>query len=778
MAEAVEPVSLHDAAYERYLAYAMSVITSRALPDVRDGLKPVQRRILYTMYHELSMHPSGRYRKCASVVGDVMGKYHPHGDSSIYEALVRMAQSFSLRAPLVDGQGNFGSLDGDPPAAMRYTECRLTAVAEELLSELGKDTVEYRPTYDGQRNEPIVLPAQFPHLLVNGVEGIAVGMATKIPPHNLGEVVDACVALIDKPDLAASALLKYIKGPDFPTGGEITTSRADLEAVYAAGHGSIRLQATWSVEKDGRKRLMVINSIPYGQNKSKILEKIGGDVEQKKLPQVTDVRDESTTDVRIVLELKADASEDQVAAWLFKHTDLAINFAVNMTVLIPTEKADVCRPERIDLRACLDYWLKFRKTTVQRRLNHDLRVLLARIEVLGGFETVFPILDEVIALIRKSEGKRDAAEKMIARWKLSETQTEAILELKLYRLARLEIELVREELQSKRDAADKLETLLASETSLWSFIKQELLDLKRLHSDKRRTLIGTSAKELTYDADAYIVKEDTYVVVTKDGWIKRQSSFSSLDKVRVREGDNVGWLIKANTQSTLTFFGDLGGAYVLRVDAIPATTGHGDPLQRHFSMGDGEMIAGVVSHDPRNRLVASLAHPASADEPPHPWGFAITKFGRVLQFPLSAHEDASTKNGRRYARLDDGDRVARVWATTGDELVYIASKNGHALIFPVRDVPVLKATGKGVAGVKLDESDAVFAAELRDPQQGYALELVDEAGKSHVITDGKPKIGARGDKGKALFRKGGLAEWTNREQTVFIGVAGSDEASA
>ena len=768
MAHAPEPVALHDAAYERYLSYALSVITSRALPDVRDGLKPVQRRILYTMYHELSLHPTGRYRKCAAVVGDVMGKYHPHGDSSIYEALVRQAQSFSLRAPLIDGQGNFGSLDGDPPAAMRYTECRLRAIAEELLSELNKETVDYRPSYDGQRLEPIVLPAQFPQLLVNGVEGIAVGMATKIPPHNLSEVVDAAAALVDNRNLSVEALLRFIKGPDFPTGGRILATREELLAVYETGSGSVKVQATWEVEKDGRKRNLVINSIPYGQNKSKILEKIGSDVEQKKVPQIVDVRDESTDDVRIVLELKQDASAEQAMAWLYKHTDLESSFATNMTVLIPTERHDVCRPDRLNLHQVLSLWLDFRFATVRRRFEYDLRQLHERIHILEGFRTVFDALDETIRIIRQSEGKRDAAEKLIARFGISDLQVDAILELKLYKLAQLEIRLIIEELDEKRARAGEIEKILSSDVELWAVVKRELLELKRLYHDKRRTTIGMPEQELTYDADAYIVREDAYVVVTKDGWVKRQSSFTSLDKIRVRDGDSVGWLFRANTRSTITFFGDQGGAYVMRVQDIPSTTGHGDPVQRHFSFGDGEKVIGAISHDERNRWPILEQPNPEADVPPPPYAMAITRYGRVMRFALAGHEEPSTKNGRKYARLDETDKVFSVLPVTGADRASLASRQGNVLVLATSDVPVLKAAGKGVSGIKLAENDALFAFDVVS-ERATGVEVVTEQGRHITVSEAEFGVSERGAKGRALIRRGALAEWCNQRTWIQSG---------
>src|SRR6188768_773721 len=391
-----EVVALHEAAQTRYLNYALSVITSRALPDVRDGLKPVQRRILYTMWQQ-NLTADAKHRKCAKVVGDVMGNYHPHGDAALYETLVRMAQSFSLRYPLVDGSGNFGSLDGDSAAAMRYTECRLARLSDELLTEIDQSTVPFRPNYDGTKTEPVVLPSRIPNLLINGATGIAVGMATNIPPHNLTEVCTALVKLLDNPDLTSVQLCRYIKGPDFPTGGEMLNSPEELKEIYKTGSGAIRLRATW---EDGpvtrSSKTIYITSVPYTVNKGTLVERIADVALSRKLPPLVDGRDLSTDDVRIALELKKDADEKMVMAYLFKHTPLQTSFIVNLTCLIPTENAEVGRPERLDLHSMLWHFLHFRLDVVTKRLEHELAALQARVHILQGFEKVFDALDEIL----------------------------------------------------------------------------------------------------------------------------------------------------------------------------------------------------------------------------------------------------------------------------------------------------------------------------------------------------------------------------------------------
>src|SRR5712672_1327621 len=451
-----ERASLHEIAQTRYLNYALSVITSRALPDVRDGLKPVQRRILYTMWQQ-NLTADAKHRKCAKVVGDVMGSYHPHGDAALYETLVRMAQSFSLRYPLVDGSGNFGSLDGDSAAAMRYTECRLARISDEMLTEIEQSTVHFRPNYDGTKSEPVVLPARVPNLLVNGATGIAVGMATNIPPHNLTEVCAALGKLLDNEDISNAQLCRYVKGPDFPTGGQILNSPEELKEIYRTGSGSVRLRGTWDTGPETRStKTIYIESIPYTVNKSQLVERIAEVVISRKLPPLLDVKDLSTEDVRIAIEMKKDADEKMIMAYLFKHTPLQINFAVNLTCLIPTENPEVGRPERLDLKPILWHFLHFRLEVVTKRLEHELASLKKRIHILEGFETVFDALDEIIKIIRKSDGKQDSAEKIMARFKLDAEQTDAILELKIYRLARLEILVVRKELEEKRSRARQI----------------------------------------------------------------------------------------------------------------------------------------------------------------------------------------------------------------------------------------------------------------------------------------------------------------------------------
>src|SRR5918993_1162172 len=610
-----DSVPLHEAAQSRYLNYALSVITSRALPDVRDGLKPVQRRILYTMWQQ-NLTADAKHRKCAKVVGDVMGSFHPHGDSAIYETLVRMAQPFSLRYPLVDGSGNFGSLDGDSAAAMRYTECRLARISDEILTEIEQTTVHFRPNYDGTRTEPVVLPSRIPNLLVNGATGIAVGMATNIPPHNLTEVCTALVKLLDNPDLTSVQLCRYVKGPDFPTGGQMLNSAEELKQIYKTGSGAVRLRATWEegpVTRSGKT--IYITSVPYTVNKSTLVERIAEVALSRKLPPLIDVKDLSTEEVRIALELKRDSDEKMVMAYLFKHTPLQTSFVVNLTCLVPTDgNPEVGRPERLDLHQVLWHFLHFRLEVVTKRLEHELEALKKRVHILEGFEKVFDALDEILRIVRKSDGKADAAAQIIKRFELDAEQTDAILELKIYRLARLEILVIRKELEDKRRSIRQINTLLKDEQSRWDIVRVEIEEIQKKYGDARRTSISSDEGEAEYNAEDFIVEEDNVVIVSRDGWVKRQKEVKDVASTRVREGDTVMAALAGSTRASVVFFSSFGVAYTSRVAEIPASTGYGEPIQRFFKLRDREKIVAAHSLDPR--VVGVIGTKKEGDVPP------------------------------------------------------------------------------------------------------------------------------------------------------------------
>src|SRR6187200_921931 len=644
----LDAVALHEAAQSRYLNYALSVITSRALPDVRDGLKPVQRRILYTMWQQ-NLTADVKHRKCAKVVGDVMGSYHPHGDASLYEALVRMAQSFSLRYPLVDGSGNFGSLDGDSAAAMRYTECRLARISDEMLTEIDQHTVHFRPNYDGTKTEPVVLPARLPNLLINGTTGIAVGMATNVPPHNLGEVCTALIKLLDNPDLSSAQLCRYVKGPDFPTGGQILNSVDELKEIYKTGSGTVRLRATWDEGPETRStQTIYVESIPYSVNKSALVERIAEVVLSRKLPPLLDVKDVSTDDVRIALELKRDADPKMVMAYLFKNTPLQTNVIVNLTCLIPTENAEVGRPERLDLKAILWHFLHFRLEVVTNRLEHELESLQKRVHVLEGFEKVFDALDEIIRIIRKSDGKADSAAKIMKRFELDAEQTDAILELKLYRLARLEILVIQNELADKRKRARQISSLLKDEEGRWKVVRDEIEEIQRKYGgkdDKRRTLIETE-EEVSFTADDFIVEEDNVVIVSRDGWVKRQKEVRDLSTTRLREGDSVLAVLQGSTRAAAVLFSNFGAAYRSRLSDVRPWPGYGEPVQKLFKLRDGERVIAAMSLDPRvaGEITPKPSRGGSSDPPiPKVHAIAVTSDGYSLRFGLDGFVEPSTR---------------------------------------------------------------------------------------------------------------------------------------
>jgi DNA gyrase subunit A len=746
-------VSLHEAAQSRYLNYALSVITARALPDVRDGLKPVQRRILYTMWQQ-NLTADVKHRKCAKVVGDVMGSYHPHGDAALYETLVRMAQPFSLRYPLVDGSGNFGSLDGDPAAAMRYTECRLARLSDQMLAEIEQTTVPFRPNYDGTKTEPVVLPGRIPNLLVNGTTGIAVGMATNIPPHNLGEVCTALLKLLDNEDIGNAQLCRYIKGPDFPTGGQILNSQEELKQIYKTGQGSIRLRGGWDIGPETRStKTIYIDSIPYTVDKSQLVAAIGQIAESRKLPQLVDVKDLSTEDVRVAIEMKKDADEKMIMAYLFKHTALQINFAVNLTCLVPTEHPEVGRPERLDLKQILWHFLHFRLEVVTKRLEHELAALKKRIHILEGFETVFDALDEIIKMIRKSDGKADAAEKIMARFELDAEQTDAILELKIYRLARLEILVIRQELEEKRKRARQINALLKDEDSRWKLVRSELEEVSKAYGDKRRTSIASDSEEPEYSADDFIVEEDNVVIVSRDGWVKRQKEVKDLSTTRLREGDSVLAAFAGSTRATCTFFSNFGVAYTCRIIDVPASTGYGEPIQRLFKLKDGEKVVAALSLDARS--IGNIT-PKKEGAEPAIHGVAVSSDGYALRFGLESLVEPSTRSGRRFARPAGGAEILGVAKFTGTEVLIAATTEGRGILAKAEEVNYLSGPGKGVLLIKLGKEDRVlgFIASTGDRD---LLTVETTRGAEQTISTAKYEVTGRGGKGRELLQRGGFA---------------------
>jgi len=756
----VDVIPLHETTRSRYLNYALSVITSRALPDIRDGLKPVQRRILYAMFTNLHLYPDSRFKKSATVVGEVMGKYHPHGDSAIYDAMVRMAQEFSLRAPLVEGHGNFGSLDGDSPAAMRYTEARLRPLAMELLAEIRKETVAFRPNFDGSLFEPVVVPARVPNLLLNGAAGIAVGMATNIPPHNLTELIDASIYMIGAPNARTQTLVeKFVTGPDFPTGGRVLNTQEELIQIYSAGEGAIELRGEY--EYEGKSRV-IITSIPYGLTKSALIEQIADNIIKGKVPQLVDVRDESTDDVRIVLEIKRGADSEAAMAFLLKHTALQTRFHVNLTCLLPTDNPEIGAPSKVDLSTIIRHFLDFRMEVVVKRLEYELAQLEKRIHILRGFEKIFDALDEAIRIIRASDNKADAASRLMHRFQLDDVQTDAILEIKLYKLSRMEIDAIRSELEEKEAMAAKLRELLGDEGARWKLIKTELKEIREKYPEGRRTTIAGPDEDIEYSAEDYIVEEDVFVIVTEDGWVKRQRSYGDVESIRVRDGDSVAWILPATTRKSVVFFSNFGKAYTTRAEALTATTGHGAPIQKLFDFSDRERIVGVISMDERalpkpmqREEVAPELFEDSEPELEGPYATGVTSDGQVLRIALENYSDPSTVSGRMFMKTAKGEQVLRVEPASGAENVCLATKEGNSLIFPVSQVPVMKNAAKGVIAMRLNAGDSILGFTLSSAAR-QGLEVETTRGREEIIRPTKFPVANRGNKGRLIIKRGGI----------------------
>ncbi|MSR57180.1 MAG: DNA topoisomerase 4 subunit A [Planctomycetaceae bacterium] len=752
----IKYVSISTETRQRYLNYALSVITARALPDVRDGLKPVQRRILYAMYDGLGLTADSRYVKSMKICGDTTGDYHPHGTDACYEALVRMAQDFTLRYPLVDGWGNFGSVIGLPAAASRYTEARLRALAEQLMNELRFETVDFRPTYDARKLEPIVVPARFPNLLVNGTQGIAVGMATSIPPHNLREAIEACIHLIHNRDASVAQLMKHVKGPDFPMGGRIVTERSALRQMYEEGRGSIKVRAEWQFDREKRKEVpdrLVIHSIPYGVETGPLLAEIGAIVANRKLPQLLDVTDlsDSKNGLRIVLQLKPGAAPEAVMAFLYKHSQLEQNFAYNCTCLVPDEQRSLV-PRRVNLAELLRHFLDFRFDTVKRRYEYILAQLKRRIHILEGFKIVFDGLDRALKIIRASDGKQDAAQKLMKAFPLDEPQTIAILELQLYRISQLEIDDIVKELRARKQEAAETTALLASNRRLWKVVETELKELAEKFGDKRRTSLGSTEEIAEFNPEAYIVRENTNVVVSREGWIKRVGRLASVEQTRVREGDQVLTVTPGSTLDHTVFFSSEGVAYTLRIDQVPSSSGYGEPLAKHFRLGDGASIVAAITTDPRFTPTDSKV---KGEESPAPFLLVATARGQVLRIPLHPFRTASTKVGRKYCRLAQGDRVVFVDLVREATTMFLASAAARIIHFKVKEVPVLSGAGKGVRGIKITADDQVLgAALLTNPRDCLKVETTAE--KEMVFGQVKYEITSRGGKGVRTSHRSGF----------------------
>ena len=734
------PIPIEEEMRKSYLDYAMSVIVGRALPDIRDGLKPVHRRVLFAM-QDLGLNWNRPYKKAARVVGEVLGKYHPHGDSPVYEALVRMVQEFSLRYPLVDGQGNFGSIDGDPPAAMRYTEARLAKIAHEMLADIDKDTVSFTPNFDESLKEPTVLPTRVPNLLVNGSTGIAVGMATNIPPHNLREVVDALVALIDAPDTTIDALMKIVKGPDFPTAASIYGAGGIREA-YTTGRGTITLRAKAHAEKlRGGREAIIITELPYQVNKASLIEKISELSRDKKIDGLSEIRDESNREgIRVVLELGRGEIPQIVMNQLYKHTQMQTTFGIIMLALVDR------RPQVINLKEMLEAFIRFRREIVTRRTRFDLARAEEKAHILAGLRKAVEQLDVVIQLIRRAESPEAAKEALMTRLELSEIQAKAILDMRLQRLTNLERHKIVEEHEQTLVLIEELKGILASDSKLMSIIKQELLALREEYGDDRRTEILTETSELTIED--LLADEEMVVTITRSGYIKRthveayrsqRRGGKGVTGMETKEEDIVEDLFVASTHAYLLFFTNLGKVHWLKVHEIPegGRQAKGKAMVNLLSLGENEHVATCV---PVRDFAAGG------------YVFFVTRQGKVKKTELDAYSHPRA-GGIQAIGLEDGDEVIAVRRTDGQREVMIATKAGMAIRFAEDEVRPMGRGAAGVRGIDVEEGDEVIAADV--VVEGATILTVSERGFGKRTPLEEYRLQGRAGKGIIDIKTGG-----------------------
>ncbi len=756
------PTSITQESRDRYLTYALSVVSGRALPDVRDGLKPVQRRILFAMLQNLNLKPSNSHRKSAAVVGEVLARFHPHGDIACYEAMVRMAQDFSLRYPLVDGQGNFGSLDGDNAAAYRYTEARLRDLALEVIGEINEETVPFRDNFDSTVVEPIVLPSRIPNLLINGATGIAVGMATSIPPHNLKDTVRALIELSKDPGLTVSKLAGFIKGPDFPTGCNILNTQRELVETYETGRGSVRMRGEWEVEEQGRgKKSIVVTSIPYAVNKSTLVERIAGLIVDRKLPQLVDVRDESTGEVRVVLELATGADPEVAMAYLFKNTPLESNFAVNLTALVPSESGSP-RPELLSLKDCLRHFLEFRADVTHKRLEFERRQLLERIHILEGLVLIYDALDEALKIVRKSEGRSDAADKLRTRFKLSEIQAFSVVDMRIYQLSRTNIEEIRSELSAKEKRTKEIEKILKSRSTIEGIVREELEAIAEKYGDKRRSKLIKDNVDIEFDETQYVVQEDVHAVVTTDGWVKRIRRTNDLSSTRMREGDALLAAHALTTLDSIALLTDQGSLFVLKVSDLPASSGYGTPIQKLLKFKDGERIVasfGMQAGDSKTAAaqgelpLSGAGAPAMGDRRLKDGDTLVLVGSQGTGFALTMTEISQTKRiGRRVMKLREGERMAA--AEPLAPIVVFVTRDGSGLAVPRDEIPVRDSAAVGVALMGVRDDDALVAccgAQSTKMKGTLMLEL--KSGKTKDVPLSEVTKGHRALKGTKVYSR-------------------------
>ena len=732
----VIPVDINKEMKRCYIDYAMSVIVGRALPDVRDGLKPVHRRILYSL-QELGITPDKSYRKCARIVGDVLGKYHPHGDSSVYDALVRMAQDFSMRYMLVDGHGNFGSVDGDSAAAMRYTEARMNKIAVEMLRDINKNTVDFVPNFDGSEKEPAVLPARYPNLLVNGSSGIAVGMATNIPPHNLGEIIDGTVMLIDNPETSVLELMTIIKGPDFPTAG-IIMGKAGIRAAYETGKGKIVVRAKADIEEENSRHRIIVTELPYQVNKAKLIENIADLVKDKKIVGISDLRDESDRQgMRIVIELKRDANPNVILNLLYKHTKMQDTFGVIMLALVDNE------PQILNLKQVLCNYIDFQKEVITKRTIFDLNKAQARAHILEGLRIALDHIDEVISIIRHSETSEIARNTLIERFNFTDKQATAILEMRLRRLTGLERGKIEEEYNELMKQIEYLNSILASEEKLLGVIKEELIEIKNKYSDERRTSIEKVVNEI--DIEDLIQEEEVTITLTHSGYIKRISADTyslqrrggkGIQAMSTKEDDFVEHIMITSTHSDVLFFTNKGRVYKLRAYEIPEAG----------RVAKGTNIINLIAIEPDERIETVLS---IRDNTKDGFLFMATKQGIVKKTPLSDFKNLR-KNGLIAINLREGDELLKVKVTRGDANIIIVTQNGYAVRFSEKNVRAMGRTASGVRSINLKDDDIAVCMDIAVDSED--LLIISEYGFGKRTPISEYKVQNRGGVGLITYK--------------------------
>lgn len=740
--------SLAKESRDRYLTFALSVVSGRALPDVRDGLKPVQRRILYAMLQNLNLAPGKSYRKSAAVVGEVLGRFHPHGDIACYDAMVRMAQDFSLRYPLIDGQGNFGSLDGDSAAAYRYTEAKLREIAIDVIGEIDEETVPFRQNFDSTVVEPVVLPSRVPNLLINGASGIAVGMATSIPPHNLREVIKGLIEVANDPEISLAKLATIIKGPDFPTGCAILNTKKEITEIYKTGKGSIRMRGEWKLEEQARgKQAIIVYSIPYAVNKSQLVEKIANLIIEKKVPQITDVRDESTDDVRVVIELASGADPEIAMAYIFKNTPLETSFAVNMTALVPTG-GENCRPELLSLKQCLNHFLDFRREVVQKKLAFEKRQLELRIHILKGLVKIFDDLDTALKIIRKSEGRQDAAEKLAAKFKLTSEQSYAVVDMRIYQLAKTNIEEIRAELKAKEQRVKEIEKILASKKKISEIVLKELEAISEKYGDKRKSKLEQDNIEIEFRAEDYVVQEDIYAIVTADGWIKRIRQNNELSSTRLREGDRILRAHPLNTVDNVAFITNMGTLYTLKAADFPSSSGYGDPIQKILRFKDGERI--VESYAVKAAESKQTEMLAGYDFTLKEGDALLLVSERGVGFAHKITElGALKRTGKRIMKLRDGDFLAAVTHTASHAAFF--TRHGSGLVISAKEIPLRDSAAIGVALISVRDDDTLVAAKTFNNRAKFKISK--STGREDEIESKDMLSGRRALKGNKVISR-------------------------